>query len=58
MEFCRWDKKTYDAAKKDRDANEASFRPDAREKPSGERKSIAEQARALLAGKDLPETKY
>jgi len=52
MECCRWDKDTHDAAKKDREATEATFRPDIREKPTAERKSIAEQAKALLRGED------
>jgi large subunit ribosomal protein L23 len=48
----RWDKKTFDAANKDRTQQEEMFRPDAREKPSRERDSIAQQAKALLQGKE------
>ncbi|TVY84685.1 Mitochondrial 54S ribosomal protein L23, partial [Lachnellula suecica] len=50
--YDEWDKDTYDAAKKDNEANENSFRPEAREKPSAERESIAEQAKALLKGEE------
>ncbi|TVY25331.1 54S ribosomal protein, mitochondrial [Lachnellula hyalina] len=50
--FDEWDKDTHDAAKKEREATEATFRPDIREKPTAERKSIAEQAKALLRGED------
>jgi large subunit ribosomal protein L23 len=46
----RWDKKTYDAAQKDREIQEEQFRPGFREKPTRERASIAEQAKGLLKG--------
>jgi large subunit ribosomal protein L23 len=49
---CRWDKSTFDAAQKDREMQEETFRPDFREKPSRERASIAEQAKALLSGEE------
>jgi len=45
----RWDKTTYDAANKDRDEQERGARPDAREQPTKERKSIAEQAKDILS---------
>jgi large subunit ribosomal protein L23 len=48
----RWDKDTFDAAQKDRSEQEEMYRPDFREKPTRERASIAEQAKALLEGKD------
>lgn len=48
----RWDKETYDAAQKDQEEFQASLRPDAKKKPSRDRASIAEQAKALLEGKD------
>lgn len=50
--WCRWDKETFDAAKKDNEKLQATLRPDAKTKPSQERVSIAEQARALLSGKE------
>ncbi|KAH6696725.1 hypothetical protein DL95DRAFT_392594 [Leptodontidium sp. 2 PMI_412] len=43
-----WDKTAYDAAKKGREADSATVQPDFREKPSRERGSLAEQAKALL----------
>ena len=49
---CRWDKETYDAAQKDQEDFTASLRPDAKEKPTKERASIAEQAKALLEGRE------
>jgi len=50
--FCdRWDKETFDAAKKDNEQLQATLRPEAKTKPSQERVSIAQQARALLKGK-------
>ncbi|KAN0096834.1 hypothetical protein V8E51_015639 [Hyaloscypha variabilis] len=51
-EFDMWDKSTFDAAQKDREMQEETFRPDFREKPSRERASIAEQAKALLSGEE------
>jgi large subunit ribosomal protein L23 len=48
----RWDKETFDAAKKDNEQQQAALRPDAKTKPSQERVSIAEQARALLDGRE------
>ena len=47
----RWDKKLHDAASKERREFEDSYRPEARVKPSRERKSMKEQARELLEGK-------
>jgi large subunit ribosomal protein L23 len=47
-----WDKKTRDAAQKDNEKYEEENRPDFREKPSRERASIAEQAKALLEGRE------
>lgn len=48
----KWDKKMFDEAAKDREENEELYRPDAREKPTRERKSMKEQARELLEGKE------
>lgn len=48
----RWDKETYDAAQKDQEEFQASLRPDAKKRPSADRASIAEQAKALLEGKE------
>jgi len=50
--FDQWDKSTFDAAQKHNQETQASYRPDAVEKPSRERRSIAEQAQALLQGQD------
>jgi len=41
----------FDAAQKERSEQEEMYLPDFREKPSRERASIAEQAKALLEGK-------
>jgi large subunit ribosomal protein L23 len=49
--LCRWDKDTFDAAQKDRKQQEEMFQRDFREKPTRERASIAEQAKALVEGK-------
>jgi large subunit ribosomal protein L23 len=49
----RWDKKTHDAAQKERQEEQDGYRPDARTKPpEKERASISEQAKALLAGEE------
>lgn len=50
--WCRWDKETFDAAKRDNERHQEALRPDAKTKPSQERVSIAEQARALLEGRE------
>jgi hypothetical protein len=49
----RWDKKTHDAAAKDREENEEQFSPNARKKPTRERESMRGQARKLLKNKGL-----
>ena len=49
---CRWDKTTYDAAKKDREQMEKKFMPDARQMVTKERGSIREQALRLRKGED------
>lgn len=51
-DFAQWDKDTYDAAQKEQEEFSKSLRLDAKEKPSKERAGIAEQARALLEGKE------
>lgn len=48
----KWDKKTFDQAREGREVQEGQFRPDARQKPSRERESIAVQAKRLLKGED------
>lgn len=48
---CRWDKETFDAAKRDNEMQQATLRPDAKTKPSQERVPIALQAKALLEGR-------
>lgn len=50
--FDQWDKSTFDAAQKSNKETQESYRPDAVEKPSKERQSIAQQAQALLQGED------
>lgn len=47
----RWDNATYSAAQKDRQDMQDQFRSDFPQKPSKERVPIAEQAQALLEGK-------
>jgi large subunit ribosomal protein L23 len=46
----RWDKTTYDAAKEDQKVEQEKYMPDAVKKPPADRRSIAEQAKALLSG--------
>lgn len=48
---CRWDKKAWDAAQEAQKAENEKFGPDAPTLPKGDRKSLAEQAKALLEGK-------
>lgn len=48
---CRWDKKAWDAAQEAQEADNEKFGPDAGTLPKGDRKSMAEQAKALLEGK-------
>ncbi|CZR64638.1 related to ribosomal protein [Phialocephala subalpina] len=50
--FDDWDKDTYDSAKKEREEAEQIFAHDYRQQPTKERASMAEQAKALLSGKD------
>jgi hypothetical protein len=50
LTVCRWDKTTFDAAKKDREQMEKSFMPDARQMVTKERGSIREQGRAWMCG--------
>ena len=47
-----WDKKRFDAVKKLQDEDMDNRSPGAVLKPTTERRSIAEQARRLLEGKD------
>ncbi|KAI9872188.1 MAG: hypothetical protein M1830_001927, partial [Pleopsidium flavum] len=51
-DFSPWEKDTYDAANKAQEREQASYQPDAVQKPTTERRSIAEQAQALLEGKE------
>jgi large subunit ribosomal protein L23 len=53
----RWDKETFDAAKGDNEQHQAALRPDAKAQPSTERVSMAQQARALLEGREKWEGK-
>jgi len=48
---CRWDKKAWDAAQEAQKAENETFGPDAPTLPKGDRKTLAEQAKALLEGK-------
>ncbi|EKD17452.1 mitochondrial 54S ribosomal protein uL23m [Drepanopeziza brunnea f. sp. 'multigermtubi'] len=48
--FDPWDKKTFDAAKKDREQTSEVYNPEYRLKPARDRESIAEQAKSLLKG--------
>jgi large subunit ribosomal protein L23 len=52
IDVCRWDKKMWDAGKKEQAEHEESYQPGFREKPSKERASIKEQAKAILSGKE------
>ncbi|KAK2627792.1 hypothetical protein QTJ16_002438 [Diplocarpon rosae] len=45
-----WEKDTFDAAQEDRKSNSEMYEPGFREKPAKDRKSIAEQAKAILKG--------
>jgi large subunit ribosomal protein L23 len=47
-----WDQKTYKAVRKYQEEMQQSIHPDAKEKPTNERESIAEQAKLLLAGEE------
>jgi len=51
-DFSPWDKQTYEAAQKDRESLQDTLRPDYAQQPTKERASIAEQAQALLQGKE------
>ncbi|PBP18572.1 hypothetical protein BUE80_DR010651 [Diplocarpon rosae] len=48
--FDEWEKDTFDAAQEDRKSNSEMYEPGFREKPAKDRKSIAEQAKAILKG--------
>jgi large subunit ribosomal protein L23 len=52
----KWDKKVFDAEQKDRGERQDARRHDASLRPTKERKSIAEQAQALLDGEDSWQT--
>jgi large subunit ribosomal protein L23 len=47
-----WDQKTYKAVKKYQEEMQQSIHPEAKEKPTNERESIAEQAKLLLKGEE------
>ena len=49
---CRWEKETHDAAKEEQKREQAWLMPDAAAKPTPDRRSIADQAKALLEGKE------
>ncbi|KAI9729889.1 MAG: hypothetical protein M1818_008329 [Claussenomyces sp. TS43310] len=51
-DFEPWDRDTFKAANKDQRDFQASYSPDAKTKPSSERASIAQQAKALLKGEE------
>ena len=48
----KWDKSVYEATKKEREAYEKNFQPDASMNLPTDRQTIAEQAKALLKGED------
>lgn len=50
--FEEWDKKTFEAAKEDQEASQAVLDPATKKKPSLERDSIKEQAKAFLDGEE------
>ena len=50
--FEEWDKKTFEAAQEDQKASQEVLDPETKKKPSKERDSIKEQAKALLAGEE------
>ena len=51
-DFAAWDKDMFDRAKRAQEKERDSYRPDAVEKPTGERDSMREQATRLLSGQD------
>ncbi|KAI9829859.1 MAG: hypothetical protein M1819_005957 [Sarea resinae] len=51
-DFSPWDKERMEAAQKSQKEYRESFLPDANQKPAKGKKSLAEQAKALLEGKE------
>ncbi|TAQ88787.1 hypothetical protein B7494_g2883 [Chlorociboria aeruginascens] len=51
-DFDQWDKSTYDAASEYRKDYESKFSPKHKQEPTVDRKSISEQAKAMLKGED------
>lgn len=49
---CRWEKETHEAAREEQKKEQARLMPDADLQPPTDRQSIAEQAQALLKGKE------
>jgi large subunit ribosomal protein L23 len=52
LTVCRWDKSSWDAAQERQAELDEAIGPNAGRMPKADRKSIAEQAKALLEGKD------
>jgi len=50
QDFDSWDQKTYKSVKEYQEKMRDSMSPDSNEKPTGDRESIAEQAKILLRG--------
>ena len=48
-----WDKKTYDEAMKQQEREQEMMGPNAKMLPKADRRSIAEQAKALLEGREV-----
>ncbi|KAK5010698.1 mitochondrial 54S ribosomal protein YmL41, partial [Cryomyces antarcticus] len=53
-----WDKETFDAAMKASRAENELMQPDADQKPSADRETIAAQAQLLLTGKEVWKPKW
>ncbi|TKA62319.1 hypothetical protein B0A49_07583 [Cryomyces minteri] len=53
-----WDKETFDAARKASRAENELMQPDADQKPSADRETIAAQAQLLLTGKEVWKPKW
>jgi large subunit ribosomal protein L23 len=50
--FDQWDQNTYKAAMEDQETQMKAMQPEGKEKPTPERKSIAQQAKAFLKGEE------
>ncbi|KAK5153787.1 hypothetical protein LTR04_006148, partial [Oleoguttula sp. CCFEE 6159] len=57
-DYSLWDKETFDAAMKASRAENELMQPDADQKPSADRETIAAQAQLLLTGKEVWKPKW